>query len=131
MVVPLRLASSIYISIYHFNSRSIKLKFTLSFALTVIWLITLGQRSGIELTFTAVNNTTYVQLDSIRFMNRTQGGETMLFWPDTVLTVLWVGIPESSSVSDGFNQYQNYPNGKEYYCNLHGNFLSSVLTAAS
>lgn len=70
----------------------------------------MGQRSAIELTFTAVNNTTHVQLDSIKVMNRTQGGKTILIWPDTVLEVLWVEVPESFSIADGFNLYQNYPN---------------------
>jgi uncharacterized protein (TIGR02145 family) len=41
----------------------------------------------IELTFTAVNNANYVQLDSIKVMNRTQGGEAMIYWPDTTLVV--------------------------------------------
>ena len=70
----------------------------------------MGQRTAIELTFTAINNTTYVQMDSIKIMNRTQSGVTVLVYPDTVLTVLWVGIPESSSTSDGFRLNQNYPN---------------------
>ncbi|HOW26024.1 MAG TPA: FISUMP domain-containing protein [Bacteroidales bacterium] len=86
-----------------------KSKLTLLFSLFVICLMTMGQRSNIELTFTAVNNTTHVQMDSIKIMNRTQGGETILIWPDTVLSVLWVGVTEPKDIS-GFKLYQNYPN---------------------
>ncbi|MDD5695886.1 MAG: FISUMP domain-containing protein, partial [Bacteroidales bacterium] len=86
-----------------------KPKLTLLFALTITFLMTLGQRSAIELTFTAVDSTAYVQLDSIKIMNRTQGGETVLVWPDTVLSVLWVGVSEPEQIS-GFRLNQNYPN---------------------
>jgi len=34
-----------------------------------------GQRQILDLTYTAVDNAAYVQLDSIKVMNRTQGGE--------------------------------------------------------
>ena len=40
-----------------------------------------------QLTFTAVDNETYIQLHSIKVMNRTQGGETVLVYPDTVLVL--------------------------------------------
>ncbi len=46
----------------------------------------------IELTFTAVNNATHVQLDSIKVTNRTQGEEIVLLYPDSVL-VLEVELP--------------------------------------
>ncbi|HOW24101.1 MAG TPA: FISUMP domain-containing protein [Bacteroidales bacterium] len=80
----------------------------------------IGQRTAIELTFTAVNNTTYVHMDSIKIMNRTQGGETILVFPDTVLSVLWVGIPEFKDLS-GLKVYQNYPNpaGEQTTINLY------------
>jgi len=51
-----------------------------------------GEVYPIELTFTAVNNTSHVQLDSIKVMNRTIGGETMLYWSDTTL-LLPVELP--------------------------------------
>ena len=85
-----------------------------------------SQRPTIELTFTAVDNAAYVQLDSIKIMNRTQGGETMIYWPDTVLsleinpgdlllyvgyaTFSTVGIPEVNDDISSFSVYQNYPN---------------------
>ena len=46
-----------------------------------------GQKLSIELTFTAIDDSTYVQLDSIKVMNRTHGGETVSYWPDTTLTL--------------------------------------------
>jgi len=97
-----------------------KTKFTLLFAFVIVTFMTMGQRSAIELTFTAVNNTAYVHMDSIKIMNRTQGGETILVFPDTILSVLWVGIPEFKYIS-GFKVYQNYPNpaGEQTTINLY------------
>jgi len=70
-----------------------------------------GQRPSIALTFSAVNNTAWVQLDSIRVMNRTQGGDTVLYYPDTVLVLDYqVGIPEPHKTVEGFQVFQNYPN---------------------
>ncbi len=73
----------------------------------------MGQGSRIVLKFTAVFNTEHIHTDSIKIMNRTQGGDTVLFWPDTVLvTNLWVGLPEHYEMN-GFQLYQNYPNPAE------------------
>ncbi|MFO7613283.1 MAG: FISUMP domain-containing protein [Bacteroidales bacterium] len=85
-----------------------------------------SQRPTLELTFTAENNGVYVQLDSIKVMNRTQGGETIIYWPDTTLsleispgdlllyvgyaTLSTVGIPEVSDDLSSFTVYQNFPN---------------------
>jgi len=70
----------------------------------------LSQSSSIELTFTAVNTTTHVQMDSIKVMNRTQGGDTVLFWPDTVLSMYYTDIHEHKKDASGFKVNQNYPN---------------------
>jgi hypothetical protein len=44
-------------------------------------------------------------------MNRTQGGDTILYWPDTVLVLDYqVGITEVSNEKDGLQIFQNYPN---------------------
>lgn len=85
-----------------------------------------SQRPTLELTFTAVDRAAYVQLDSIKIMNRTQGGETMIYGPDTMLsleinpgdlllcvgyaTFSTVGIPEVNDDLSSFSVYQNYPN---------------------
>ena len=40
---------------------------------------TYGQKPTIELTFTAIDSAAYLQLDSIKVMNRTQGSDTVLY----------------------------------------------------
>ncbi len=81
---------------------------------TVLFLIlsAIGQKATIELTFTAINNATYVQLDSIKVMNQTQGGDTVLYWPDTVLILEYfpVGVPELNPDQERLRVFQNYPN---------------------
>ena len=85
-----------------------------------------GQTLSYGLTFTAVDNAAYVQLDSIKVVNHTQGGETMIYWPDTTLspginpgdlmlyvgyaTLSTVGIPEVRDDISSFTVYQNFPN---------------------
>jgi len=61
-------------------------------------------------TFTAVDNTTYVQLDSIKVINRTQEVDTVLYWPDTMLNLIYVGIAEVDKKRAAFRVLQNYPN---------------------
>jgi uncharacterized protein (TIGR02145 family) len=46
-----------------------------------------AQQPSVTLTFTAVDNITYVQLDSIKVINRTRGTVTVLRWPDTALVL--------------------------------------------
>jgi uncharacterized protein (TIGR02145 family) len=69
-----------------------------------------GQRSSLDLTFTANDSAAYAGLDSIRVMNRSCGGDTILYWPDTVLSLYYVSIPRISGEDDLFRVYQNYPN---------------------
>jgi len=75
-------------------------------------MLSYGQRSMMELTFTAFNIETPVQLDSIKVMNRTQGGETMLYWPDTVFSIyLTVGLDDQDKPKNNeLILTQNYPN---------------------
>lgn len=49
------------------------------------WVLTnlLLSQNTLDLSFTAVDNDMYTQLDSIMIMNRTQGNETMIYFPDT------------------------------------------------
>jgi len=80
----------------------------LAFVLTIS---AFGQHSTLELTFTAVDNNSYFQLDSINVMNRTQGGDTTLYWPDTVLVLdFYVEVPELNSNQERLQVFQNYPN---------------------
>ena len=90
---------------------------------TTISMSLFSQRSTMELNFSAENNGVYVQLDSIKIMNRTQGGESMIYWPDTVASVeinqgdllLYVGyatfsitgVQEMDKEVSSFEVYQN------------------------
>lgn len=71
------------------------------------------QISVIQLTFTASYNGQYVPVDSILIENLTQGGDTVLFYPDTVLVLdnFATGMNEHvTSSADYFTLSQNYPN---------------------
>jgi uncharacterized protein (TIGR02145 family) len=72
---------------------------------------TFGQNT-LELTFTAQNNGQYVPLDHILIENLTQGGDTTLYAPDTVLILdIVTGIGDYGSNSENsFIVSQNYPN---------------------
>ena len=60
-------------------------------AMATVFQLT-GQSSGLNLIFTAEDNAEYVRLDSIKIINLTQGGDTMLYWPDTVFAFNITGI---------------------------------------
>lgn len=103
-----------------------KTKIILSVFVLTVMASVYGQKPTIELTFTAINNAAYVQLDSIKVMNRTQGGDNVLYWPDTTLTIeippgdilLYigystgypVGLQEIHPKIEEFTLFQNYPN---------------------
>lgn len=70
----------------------------------------IAQKDAIDLTFTAFEYSNHIQLDSIKVMNRTQGGDTILYWPDTVLSLYYVGIDEQNKLISAFQILQNYPN---------------------
>lgn len=81
----------------------------LSAALLLCTLMSYGQGEAIYLIFTARNNTTYVQLDSIKIINRTSGGDTVLYWNDTVLSICYVGLPGGPGKVGRLQLYQNLP----------------------
>ncbi|MFC2106824.1 FISUMP domain-containing protein [Bacteroidota bacterium] len=88
-----------------------KTKIFLSILTIVIIVSAFGQKATLELTFSAIDNTSYVQIDSIKVMNRTQGGDTMLYWPDTVLAMDYiVGSKELNRNYKRLQVFQNYPN---------------------
>jgi len=70
------------------------------------------QKPTMELTFTAENNGQYVPLDSIFIENLTQGGDTTLYAPDTILVIDYVtGIGENGAGDENtLSVSQNYPN---------------------
>jgi len=89
-----------------------KTKTLLSVLALGISLSTFSQKPTMELTFTAQNNGQYVPLDSIFIENLTQGGDTILYAPDTVLLLDYVtGIGENETMErNTFAVSQNYPN---------------------
>ena len=41
-----------------------------------------AQKNQLELTFTAIDSASWLQMDSIKVMNRSRGCDTVLYWPD-------------------------------------------------
>jgi uncharacterized protein (TIGR02145 family) len=103
-----------------------KTKSTLIPILILSILAGYGQKSNLDLTFTAVSNSNYKKLDSIKVMNRSQGGTSTVYYPDTTLsvditegdTLLYIGYSHYSlmgvqniiSDPNHFHLFQNYPN---------------------
>jgi uncharacterized protein (TIGR02145 family) len=78
-----------------------------------------AQKPTMELTFTAINNTSYAQLDSIKVMNRTQWCDILLYWPDTILELEYhVGIQENITSRKAIKIFQNYPNPVENHTTI-------------
>ncbi len=75
----------------------------------------MAQKPTMTLTFTADNNGQHLPLNSILIENLTQGGDTMLYAPDSVLVLDYTtGMEELSGFSgNGFSISQNYPNPME------------------
>jgi len=71
-----------------------------------------GQKPVVELTFTASKNAGWIPLDSIKVTNLTRGGDTLLVYPDTVLSLQDEAGFENPEVGTdrGFILYQNHPN---------------------
>jgi uncharacterized protein (TIGR02145 family) len=72
----------------------------------------IAQKPTMALTFTADDNDQYVPLDSVLIENLTQGVDTTLYAPDTVLVLDYVTvIGESEAIEENtFSVSQNYPN---------------------
>ncbi|MCF8371331.1 MAG: fibrobacter succinogenes major paralogous domain-containing protein [Bacteroidales bacterium] len=77
------------------------------YLLAVIYLFSMlpqkGEAQIIQLTFTGLNNNVNAPLDSIRVSNLTQGGDTLLIWPDTVLTQGASGLAETLEPQNRFS----------------------------
>ncbi len=80
----------------------------------------MAQKSTLTLTFTADSNGQWVPLNSILIENLTQGGDTTLYFPDTVLIFNYqVGIDDITYIGkDNFYFSQNYPNPIEGSTNI-------------
>ncbi|MBW6459871.1 MAG: hypothetical protein K0B08_04790 [Bacteroidales bacterium] len=86
----------------------------ISLLLVLFVLSASAQKSDIQLTFTAVDNDTPMMLDSIRVLNRTHGGDTVLHWPDTILVLSYQNQPEAKTGEDLFQVFKCYPNPVKY-----------------
>ncbi len=64
----------------------------------------------ISFSFTGNHTCSYANLDSVFVENLTQGGDTTLYYPDTVLTIVLTNIEDQTAVQNGFYISQNYPN---------------------
>ena len=109
-----------------------KTKSLLTFIMLFCIMNAFAQKLSVDLTFTALNNTAYVKLDSIKVMNRSQGGESILYYPDTTLsveitpgdTLLYigyttgypVGVQEMDQQNLSFQLFQSYPNPVKDHC---------------
>ena len=72
---------------------------------------TVCQNSSLDLTFTAIDSSSWIQVDSIKIMNHSQACDTVLLWPDTLLVIdLQTSIPDDISYRESFQVFQNYPN---------------------
>lgn len=71
-----------------------------------------SQWDPMEITFTAIKNQQHISIDSIVIENLTQGGDTTLYAPDTVLTInnYLVGISDQLVDDNNISISQNYPN---------------------
>ncbi|MCD4725293.1 MAG: hypothetical protein K8R63_10680 [Bacteroidales bacterium] len=88
-----------------------KSKLLVTIVLLILSYIISAQNPYLVLTYTAEDNGAYIQLDSIKVMNRTQDCDTVLYWPDTVLVLgSSFGIQEPIVTQDGLQVFQNYPN---------------------
>jgi uncharacterized protein (TIGR02145 family) len=89
-------------------------KFTILFLTSFLLSIpaVFSQRPVIALTFTVEYNNLNVPLDSILIQNLTQPGDTMLFAPDTMLSLDYVsGVPDyPGTAKSSFLVSPNYPN---------------------
>ncbi len=89
-----------------------KQKFLLTALMISMITGTMAQKPTMAITFTADNNGQHVALNSILIENLTQGGDTTLYAPDTVLVLDYiVGMEDINQfIGNVFTLSQNYPN---------------------
>jgi uncharacterized protein (TIGR02145 family) len=90
-----------------------KLIYILQVIVAVVMIINAFGQNQITFTFTGMKIAAFLQLDSIRVRDITQGGDTVLFYPDTVLILNMTGIGEPQNLYEGFRMMQNFPNPVE------------------
>jgi len=106
MIIFIHYYQTIIKKLYH-----MKTKILLSI-LTIGLIVNAFSQNTIELIFTAENNGQYTSLDSILIENLTQGGDTIIYAPDTILVLDYItNICEHNSFGENtFTISQNYPN---------------------
>jgi uncharacterized protein (TIGR02145 family) len=83
----------------------------LTVLLSMVFVTVFGQHETVELTFTAIDSTEWAQLNHIKVINRTQGSDTILYWPDTVLVLgTNVGTTDMNHGDKVFRILPSYPN---------------------
>ena len=87
------------------------MKKLLLFASMLLISFGLFAQETVTLTFTAKQqNEAYQKLDSVLVTNVTRGWTEVLYYPDTVLTMNTVGIPDWENERGSVKLYQNVPN---------------------
>ncbi len=75
-----------------------------------IFVPAFGQFS-MELSFSALNNLDYIQIDSVKIMNKSQGSDTVLYYPDTLLMLNYtVATAESDPEKNDLRLMPFFPN---------------------
>jgi uncharacterized protein (TIGR02145 family) len=89
-----------------------KSRILLTISIPGIIISAIAQKPTMILTFTADDNGQHVPIDSILVENLTQGVDTTLYAPDTVLVLDYeAGITENNTIETNvFTLFQNYPN---------------------
>ncbi|MEA3447506.1 MAG: FISUMP domain-containing protein [Bacteroidota bacterium] len=64
----------------------------------------------ISFTFTSNHTCEYAPLDSVLVENLTQSGDTVLYWDDTVLNIVFTSAEMPAAMDNDFHVSQNYPN---------------------
>lgn len=80
-----------------------------TFSLATITFLSFAQHHY-DFIFTGINSSAHIQLEKVKVINRTQECDTILHWPDTVLTIQTVGILESDILPERLTVFQNQPN---------------------
>lgn len=96
-----------------------KTKTVLSVLVFGLFVSVFSQKTTMKLTFTAENNGLHVPLDSIYIENLTQGGDTMIYAPDTLLIIDYLaGVNEINFQNNGLILSQNTPNPFQRQTNI-------------
>ncbi len=86
------------------------------FAAFMLCIAASADAQTIQLRFTGKQAGQYLQVDSIRVENLSQGCDTMLYWPDTVLILAYTGINGRQATEAGFGFSRPFPQPFLDYC---------------